>query len=132
MVGSDDQPAPEELRGRPAGADPDDPYEDVDLSSLPDWWRDAVREFEAHDLRPYRPPRFGDGKLKHEVVDRLERELGIDIEFVGIDVECGDDWTVLVDGGAVGHVERRRLPEGFTEFEMSSAEFEAWIRDRVE
>ena len=35
------------LRDREPGEDPDDPYADVDLDELPDWWREAVQEFAA-------------------------------------------------------------------------------------
>lgn len=105
-----------------------DPYEDVDVDSLPEWWRRNVREFQESNLRPYHPPRFADGILKREVVTSLENELNVDIRFVGYDVEYGDAWTVLVDGEAVGDIPRERSPAGYTVFMIESDEFENWIR----
>jgi hypothetical protein len=116
------------LRDRDPGADPADPYADVDVSTLPEWWRRAIEEFEAHGLRAYRPPRFADGALKHEVVSALEADLGVDVEVRGVDVTHGDDWTVFVDGARVGTVGRHRTPEGFTEFETTSEAFERLVR----
>jgi len=70
--------------------------------------------------------------LTFRTVDRLEDELGVEIDFVGIRVEHGDDWTVRIDGDPVGTVGRRRTPEADTEFEVTSDEFEAWIRRKIE
>ena len=110
----------------------EDPYDDIDLDDLPDWWREAVEEFRRFGLRPYRPPRFEDGTLKHTVVDHLEDELNADIRFVGVDTRYGDDWTVEVDGKAVGTIPRRRDPDGYTVFEMATDEFRAWLRDQID
>lgn len=118
-----------DLRDRAPGEDPDDPYADVDVSTLPAWWRRAIREFEAFDLRPYRPPRFEDGALKHEVVADLEAELGVEVELRGVDVTHGDDWTVYVDGSPAGAVGHRRSPEGYSVFEVDSDEFERLVRE---
>lgn len=109
----------------------ENPYEDVDIDGLPDWWQEAVEEFRQYGLRPYRPPRFQDGTLRHDVVDELEDELDADIRFVGIDTRYGDDWTVMVDGTAVGTVPRRRDQDGFTVFEMNADEFRKWFRQRT-
>lgn len=110
----------------------EDPYEDVDIDTLTDWWREAIEEFREYGLRPFRPARFEDSSLKFEVVSELERELDIDVRFVGIDARYGDDWTVEVDGDAVGTVPRRRDPDGYTVFEMTADEFETWLRARVD
>lgn len=120
------------LRDRAPGEDPRDPYADRDRSALPDWWRRAVEEFEAHGLRPYRPPRFADGRLKHEVVSRLEDELGVAVRVRGVDVRHGQDWTVVVDGEPVGTVGRHRDPGGYTVFETDAAAFERLIRTAVD
>lgn len=112
-----------ELRDRAPGEDPLDPYADVDRSRLPDWWRRAIAEFEAHGLRPYRPPRLADGSLKHEVVEELETDLGVDIELRGIDVTHGDDWTVFVDGERTGTVGHHRDPAGYAVFEIDRETF---------
>jgi hypothetical protein len=120
-----------ELRSRGAGEDEADPYEDVDLSSLPPWWQRAIEEFELHGLRPYRPPRFSDGTLKHRTVRRLEERHDISLRFVGRNVEYGDDWEVQIDGESVGEIGRYRSSEGYTVFEMNSEEFARWIRDEA-
>jgi len=104
------------------------PYENVDLSALPGWWREAIEEFRDHDLRPFKPPRFSDGELKFRTVERLENELDINIDFVGVDVTRSDDWTVRVNKKIIGTIGRRRTSEAYTEFEMPSDEFEEWIR----
>ena len=122
------EPDVESLRSRPPGRDPEDPYEDVDISVLPDWWADAVRQFESHGLRPFRPSRFANGALAYHVVDRLETELDVTIRIVGIDVEYGDDWTVFVDDEPVDTVPRRRSRQGYTIFGISSDEFESLVR----
>ncbi|SEH18098.1 hypothetical protein SAMN04487967_3624 [Natronorubrum sediminis] len=121
----------ERLRSRPPGHDSDDPYEDVTLETLPDWWAQAVRLFENHNLRPFRPSRFADGELTHEVVDRLERDFDVTIRIAGVDVRYGDDWTVFVDDELVASIPRRRSRDGHTVFERSSAEFESIIRSGV-
>lgn len=112
-----------DLRARSPGEDPAEPYSDMDISSLPSWWRRAIREFEAFDLRPYRPPRFEDGTPKHEVQERLEAELGVDIAVRGLDVTRGDDWTVYVDEEPVGTIGRWRSPEGYSVFEGTGEAF---------
>lgn len=55
-------------------------YEDVDISDLPSWWRNAIEEFERHELQPYQPPRFSDGVFKYTVIERLEEEYNINID----------------------------------------------------
>ncbi|MFC6989708.1 hypothetical protein ACFQJD_15175 [Haloplanus sp. GCM10025708] len=122
----------EALRHRAPGETRSDPYEDVDVSDLPEWWREAVEEFEEHGLRPYRPPRFADGTMKHEVVERLEDELGVSISFVGYNVEFQDDWSLLVDGETVGPVGRHRAMAGYTVYEMDADEFESTVRAFVD
>lgn len=117
-----------DLRQRAPGQDPADPYEDVDHSTLPAWWRRAVEEFESYGLRPYRPPRFEDGTLKHEVVTDLQVEFDVEIAIRGVDVTRGDDWTVAVDGTVIGTIGRRRSPAGYTVFEGSGEAFASRIR----
>lgn len=111
------------LRSRSPGEDEENPYEDVDVSALPDWWQEAIAEFDEYGLRPYRPPRFADGSLKHEVVKDLETSHGIDITFIAYDVRLGDDWVVQVDEGSIGEIGRHRSTEGYTVFELDSKEF---------
>lgn len=119
----------EALRSRAAGEDAVDPYADVDVESLPGWWRESIRLFEEHGLRPYRPPRLADGRLKHELVEELEAELGVEIRFLGIEATYGDDWTLLVDGEAVADVGRHRSTDGYTVFELDASELESLIRE---
>lgn len=119
------------LGARGPGEDPDDPYADVDASELPEWWRRAKREFEAHGLRPYRPPRFEDGTLKYEVVDDLEDELGVELTFTSLDSAYTEEWEIRVDGDVVGHVGRFRSPEGYTAYEMGSDDFAELVRSAV-
>jgi hypothetical protein len=110
----------------------ENPYEDIDLNDLPDWWCEAIEEFRKHGLRPFRPARFEDSTLKFEVVSELERELGINMRFVGVDVRYGDNWTVEVDGDVIGTIPRRRDSDGYTVFEMTADEFETWIRAQID
>jgi len=121
----------EDLRARGPGEDPEDPYADVDVSELPDWWREAIAEFEAAGLRPYRPPRFEDGALTPEVIADLEADLGVDVRFVCFDGRFGDDWAIEVDGTTIADVGRHRSTEGYTRFELPSDEFRAWVREAV-
>jgi len=119
------------LAGRSPGEDPEDPYADVDVETLPEWWQRSIREFEAFGLRPYRPPRFADGALKHEVVADLEAEFGVEVDVRGVDVTHGDDWTVHVDGDPIGSIGHHRAPEGYSVFEVDSDAFEAMVRAAV-
>lgn len=128
----DDERSVERLESRAPGTDPEDPYEDVDLDSLPDWWQRAVEEFESHDLRPYRPPRFDDGVLVHEAVSDLESELGVEIRFRSVDTDYRERWGVWIDGTAVGAVGRHRSSEGYTVYELARDEFESLIRDAID
>lgn len=117
----------EKLRHRDPGETDADVYEDVDTSLLPPWWRRAIEEFKEYGLRPYRPPRFGDGAMKHAVVNRLETRNDVAVRFIGRDVSYGDDWEVYVDGDRIGTVGRHRSPHGYTVFEIESDEFVSWV-----
>lgn len=112
--------------------DPEHRQASDDERERPDWWRRAVAEFERHDLRPYRPPRFADGTLKHDVVDRLEAEYGVDITFVSFDPEPDDTWEVRVDGTTAFEVGHRRHRAGYSIFETSAEAFESTVRDWLE
>lgn len=120
------------IGSRDPGADPDDPYEDVDVSELPEWWRRAIKEFEAHDLRPYRPPRFEDGVLTHTVVEELEREFDIRITFGSVESDFRERWEVRIDGTQIDEIGRRRSPNGYSVYETGSEAFEELVRDAVE
>lgn len=122
----------EDLAQRSAGETGSSPYEGMDTSALPDWWRRSIEAFEAHGLRPYRPPRFADGTLKYEVVEQLESQLDIDIRLRGVNITYGDEWTVLVDDEAVGTIGHRRDANGYSVFEITAAEFRALIASAVD
>lgn len=117
-----------EIRSRSAGADPEDPYEGVDLADLPAWWRRAIHEFDAHDLRPYRPPRFLDGELTHRVIEDLEREFDVDIRLASVTSDYRREWEVWVDDTVVETIGRHRSPCGYTVFELESDRFERRLR----
>lgn len=121
----------ERLRTRDPGEDATDPYSDIDVEALPEWWRKAKREFEAHGLRPYRPPRFEDGTLKYEIVDDLEDELDVEISFTSIDSEYTEAWEIRIDDEIVDHVGRFRSPNGYTVYEIESDEFAELIESAV-
>lgn len=128
----DDDPSVEQLQSRAPGVDPEDPYEDVDIDVLPEWWQRAIEEFEAHDLRPYRPPRLDDGTLAYEAIASLEREFNLDIRFVSVDTDYRERWTVRVDGEPVGTIGRHRSSDGYTVYEIERTQFESLIRDAIE
>ncbi len=121
------------LRSRDPGEDTD-PYTDVEVSELPEWWRKAKREFESYGLRPYRPPRFEDGTLKYEIVEELEAEHDVEISFTSIHSEYKAEWELRIDGEVIDHVGRYRSPEGYTVYEIESDAFveliESALQDR--
>lgn len=135
MSGDDDErhrPGVARLASQTPGADAEDPYSDVDVSRLPDWWARAVQEFRAHDLRPYRPPRFADGVLTHEVVDELEAAFDVDVSFGCVDADYRERWQVRVDGEVVRAVGRRRSPRGYTVYDVDSEVFRDLVRRAVD
>lgn len=117
------------LASRDPGEDPADPYADTDLASLPDWWREAVERFRSHGLRPYRPPRFADGVLKHEIIEALEEDLGAEITFRCFDADRTDEWEVRIDGEPVTTVGHHRSSAGYSVFEIDSDDFVKTIRE---
>lgn len=119
--------------GLPAGYDPEDPYDDVDLHSLPEWWRRNVELHRAYDMRPYRPPRFDDGEAVPPVVDELEREFGVDVALRGFAAADGDaDWDAWVDGERVVALDHRRDESGSSVYGVTAEEFRRLVRDAVE
>lgn len=128
---SGDGRAIETLDGREPGEDPENPYEDTDISELPDWWQKTIEEFRQYGLRPYRPPRFEDGVLKHEVVEHLEQHHGIEVRFVAYSSQVGKTWEVQVDREPVGEIEHRRSPEGYTVYGMESDAFAEFVEAKL-
>ncbi|PSP84007.1 hypothetical protein BRC83_06325 [Halobacteriales archaeon QS_1_68_17] len=118
----------------PPGHDEEDPYADVDVETLPDWWRENVERFRAHRMRPYRPPAFADGTVLPGRVRELESELDVEIRLqkrIGPD-EQEEGWTVVVDDEPVTGVDRVRTEEGRSVYSISADEFERLVREAVE
>ena len=122
----------ESLRDRTPGSDPADPYADVDPASLPEWWRSAIEEFAAHELRPYRPPRFADGTYVHEIRTHLESELDVEIDFGATGSAYRDRWSARIDGEPAFELPRYRSADGFTVYDIESSTFADRIRTAVE
>lgn len=116
----------------PPGYHDEDPYEDVDLSTLPEWWRENVRQFREYGLRPYRPPVFEDGRITKEIVDQLQAELGVDIRIRTVAPTYEGPWEVWVDNEPVDQIGRSRVSEGRTVYSMTAPEFEAIVRKAAE
>lgn len=119
------------LRSRAPGEDREDPYRDVNVSTLPNWWQEAIEEFERHGLRPYRPPRFEDGVLKHEVIEELQADHDVEITFIVYDSRFGDKWEVHIDEESIGEIGRHRSTEGYTIFELDSEAFVEFIKSNL-
>lgn len=135
MTGDDDADRkrdPPVPAGRPPGHDEEDPYEGVDLSTYPAWWREAIERFRAHGMRPYRPPRFTDDELVPPTIADLEAEFGVSIELRSTDPGPDPEWALWVDGERVGTVGRHREADGHTVYELDRAEFEELVRGAVE
>ena len=123
---ADDPPRPASL---PPGYDEESPYEATELEALPAWWRNNVAAFRRHGMRPYRPPRFADGAVTTEIIDRLEAEYGTTVRMRALDPHAGGDWEVVVDGEPVKRIERERTEGGYSEYSVTAAEFEAIVTD---
>ncbi|MFC7133225.1 MULTISPECIES: hypothetical protein [Salinibaculum] len=126
-----DENAIEKLRNKELDEDDEALYGDIDTSALPDWWRNAIDEFEEAGLGPYRPPRLADGSYKHEVVEDIEASYDVTIEFVGIGVSYGDDWTIRVDGESIAPVGHKRTADGFSVFKIGEQEFRKLVETHV-
>jgi len=107
----------------PEWLDGDDPYADVDIEQLPDWWHDAIVEFREHDLSPYRPPRFTDDVLVPPLIFQMKTAYDIEIKLLGVNVDHGDAWEICVDGEVASTVKRERLSDGYTLYKMTSEKF---------
>lgn len=131
MSGNRD-PSIDALADRPPGYDESDPYEDVDVSTLPDWWQAAIAEFEAHDFRPFRPPVFEDGSVVQEVIDEVESRFGVTVSIRCTNPDRFGDWIVCVDGTEVAEFPRRRRSSGNTIYGLSSDDLRGVVRHFVE
>lgn len=129
-MSDDPSPRPADV---PAGFDEEDPYADVDLEEFPEWWRENVRAFREHDMRPYRPPQFEDGTLVPELVASLESELDAEIRLrKHIGPDAATTWRVSVDGETAGSVDRVRNEEGRSVYSVPAEEFERLVRETVD
>ena len=116
----------------PPGYDEEDPYEDEDVSTYPQWWQQNIELFERYGLRPYRPPQFLDGVNAQVVIDQLEQECGVEIRLQIKNPTLNQDWQLLVDGEEIAMIGRRRDGEGFSRYEIHSGEFETLIKAAIE
>lgn len=120
----------ESLSHRSPGEDEEDPYAEVDIDELPEWWRKGIEEHRAYGLRPYRPPRFEDDTIYPPHKQELEERFGIDLTLICYDIEK-NVWDILIDGEPVGEVKRIRSPEGYSVIGMTSDEFESHIESEM-
>lgn len=114
----------------PPGYDEEDPYADINLGELPEWWRKNVETFREYGMRPYRPPRFSDGKHTPPVISRLESELKVKITLRALDPEIGDRWEIQVDDEVIQTIGRYRDGNGYTVYETDSERFEEIVKVR--
>lgn len=121
----------EGLRTREPGADPVDPYADVDYETLPEWWATAIAEFEERNLRTYQPSRLADGAVVETVIADFANHYDVSIRFIGKNVRYGDQWRVVVDGTPVSTVTHYRSPAGFSIFGLETGELEGLLREYV-
>ena len=126
---TDDPPRSASL---PAGFDEEDPYEDEDLSTYPEWWRRNVEEFREYGMRPYRPPRLADGTLTPPLVEELEAEHDASVRFRAVDPQVGNAWELVVDGRAVSEVDHLRSGDGYTVYDLEEAELRESVREAAQ
>jgi hypothetical protein len=115
----------------PPGYDDADPYEDADLDEFPDWWRHNIELFNQHDMRPYRPPRFTDGKILPPVIDALEDEFEITIRIRSENPQRDGVWMIWIDDESIESVDRTREGEGYTKYHLDSQEFKQIVKSHV-
>lgn len=114
---------PPRSRNNPPGYDQASPYEGEDLQEYPDWWRESIKEFREHGMRPYRPPRFSDGEMVPRVVEELESHWDVEILFRAVNPSVGDDWEIQIDGVRVAEISRERRGDGYTVYEIDTSTF---------
>lgn len=93
---------PDHRAGLPAGYDEEDPYAEINIDELPNWWRKNIEEFRRHDLRPYRPPRFTDDVLVPPVVQNIEHYLGKSVHIRAINPQKKNEWKITISGEIIG------------------------------
>lgn len=100
--------------------------------NIPDWWRQNCQEFREHELRPYRPPQFDDGVPTPERIQTLEAEMGVEIMIRSVNPQGEGDWELLVDGDIVTSLDRFRSRAGYTQYKLTSDQFESLVRNAVD
>lgn len=114
----------------PPGYDEDDPYDDIELDTLPDWWRQNVHLHDQFDLRPYRPPRFIDDKIVPEQIRKLENEFGVEIQLKTNEPKS-NQWKIYIDGNDVGTFSHSRDGEGYSVYGILSTTFTSLVKEVV-
>jgi len=116
----------------PIGYDEDDPYEGEDTTTYPEWWQRNIEVFRLHGLRPYRPPQFIDGAYTTHVIGDLEEKYELAIDLRSYNPHKGNSRELIVDGESIATIEHEREAEGYTEYKISSDEFEQLVRSSIE
>lgn len=117
-----------DLAARQPGKECDEPYRHVDSASLPNWWETIAEKFERYGLRPYRPPKLRDGTILPALVPQLEVKHGVNIRILKFD-SAGDQWRIYVDDDYIASMKGKRVPEGYTQFEITAEEFVDRLRE---
>lgn len=112
----------ESLASREQKSDPSVIYDDLDR--LPEWWQDAVREFESYNLRPYQPSRFANDEIVQDVIDDLEEEYNVSIALRAKNPGYDGEWDIVVDGNTVAKTQHQRKADGYTVYDISREELE--------
>lgn len=118
--GTDDPPRPADV---PPGHDEENPYEEEDIETYPDWWRENIETFREFGMRPYRPSRFRDDVPVQAVLEEVRTEFDVEVQLRTVDPQDGGGWHVRVDGEDVREIEHVREPAGFTRYLVGSDEF---------
>lgn len=113
----------------PAGYDEEDPYDEDSLSAYPAWWRRNVELFESLGMRPYHPSKFDDGETVPDTIQRLEEKYDVEIRLRVKNPHESDAIEVVVGGDVASAVRRSRQPEGYTQYHVTTDEFESIVAD---
>lgn len=116
---------------QPMWSDDERLYRDREVRQLPNWWANAIEEFREYDLRPYKPPRFDDDVIVPPVVQRLESKHGVNIRFMGVNVQYGDSWGIYIEGTLVSTVSRERTSDAYSRYGITSGQFERLVHDYI-
>lgn len=98
-------------------------------SERPDWWDENEVIRKKLGLPDYDPPRFEDAVYIHEVVPDVEDRHDVEIRFIGVNTNYGDNWEVQADGDTILTIGRHRDENGNTIFEMTADAFITALED---